>query len=300
MNSKILVLGASGLVGSRFCDLYHKENLTITPEVSEIDITEEKSVASFFDKNKNSFDTVLNFAAYTDVDGAEKQKGDEKGICWQLNVEGPGYLADSCRKHGKFLIQISTDFVFPGTSENPGPYNEDSALPNSPDTLSWYGWTKLEGEKKVFKINPDAAIVRISYPFRANYPTKIDFARNVLNLFDEGKLYPMFSDQQMTPTWIDEAAKVLYLILEEKKKGIFHVATEGVTSPFEFAVYLLEKARGAKDIVKEGSMQEFLKAPGRTARPRLGGLDTKKTQEILDTKFITWKEAVDELVQQLG
>jgi len=75
VKSSILVLGASGLVGSRFCDLYHKENLTITPEISEIDISDENSVQTFFEKNKDSFETVLNFAAYTDVDGAEKQKG---------------------------------------------------------------------------------------------------------------------------------------------------------------------------------------------------------------------------------
>ena len=299
MKTSILVLGSSGLVGSRFTDLYHSQNPFFTPDSKELDISDKNQVETFFKENKDSFETVLNFAAYTDVDGAEKERGNEKGLVWMLNVDGPRYLAEMCQKYGKYFIQISTDFVFPGTEDYPGPYSEDAKTPQGPEKLSWYGWTKLMGEKKAQEAARTCAIVRISYPFRANYTQKLDFARNILTLFDEGKLYPMFSDQKMTPTWVDEACKVLYLLLEEKKTGIFHVATQGVTTPYEFASYLLGKARGVKGIVKEGSIAEFLKAPGRTPKPRLGGLESIKTQKILDTKFLTWKEAIDELVKQL-
>jgi len=299
MKTRILALGASGLVGSRFTDLYHSQNPFFTPDSKELDITDKNQVETFFKENKDSFETVLNFAAYTDVDGAEKEKGNEKGLAWQLNVEGPKNLAEACEKFGKYLIQVSTDFVFPGTSDYQGPYAEDSKTPDTSEKLSWYGWTKLQGEKAVIKGCKNSAIVRISYPFRAHYPTKLDFARNILMLFDEGKLYPMFSDQQLTPTWIDEACKVFYLLLEEKKAGVFHVACSEITTPFEFASYLLEKARGAKGILKEGSIEEFLKTPGKTPRPRLGGLMTEKTQKTLGITLMNWKEAIDEFVKQL-
>ena len=299
MSGKILAFGADGLVGSRFTDLYHKDTQFITPKIEELDITDKAALGSFFEENKSDFEAVINFAAITDVDAAEKERGNEKGLTWKVNVEGPKNIAEQARKYGKYLIQISTDFVFPGTEAQPGPTAEDANPPQTPDSLGWYGWTKLQGEVEIGKIDADHSILRITYPFRAHYPPKIDFARNILELYDEGKLYPMFSDQKMTPSFCDEIAKVLYLLVEEKPEGIFHAASADVTTPFDFAGYLLEKARGVKEIVKEGSMAEFLSAPGKTPRPRLGGLKVEKTEQELGIKFMTWKEAVDELIKQL-
>lgn len=299
MKDKILVIGASGLVGSRFTDLYHKETPTITPKSEELDITNKKAVELFFDTNHNEFHSVINFAAYTDVDGAEKERGDEKGDAWSINVLGPENLTEAAKRFEKHFVQISTDFIFPGTEENPGPYAEDTKTEETPDNLGWYGWTKLVGERRVEAVNPGASIVRISYPYRAHFTGKLDFARNILTLYDEGKLYPMFNDRKITPTFIDEACKVFYLLLEEKKGGTFHVTSTDLTTPFEFASYLLEKARGVKDVVKKGSMQEFLKTSERTKRPRLGGLLNEKTRKELGITLMSWKEAVDELTKQL-
>ncbi len=300
MKSKILAFGADGLVGSRFTDLYHKDTQVITPKVTELDITDKKALREYFAKNSSDFDCVINFAAITDVDGAEKERGNEEGLTWKVNVGGVENIASECRKHSKYLIQISTDFVFPGSEATPGPYTEDDTLPTSPERIGWYGWTKRVAEERAEKIWEKTAILRITYPYRAQYAPKIDFARNILELFDEGRLYPMFSDQQMTPSFIDEIAKVLYLLIEEKKTGVFHSASADVTSPYEFASYLLEKARGVKGVVKKGSMQEFLKAPGRTPRSRLAGLKVEKTEARLDIKFMTWRVAVEEFVSQLG
>ncbi|KKU02590.1 MAG: dTDP-4-dehydrorhamnose reductase [Candidatus Woesebacteria bacterium GW2011_GWE1_45_18] len=298
MNDKILVFGADGLVGSRFTDLYHKETPTITPKSEELDITNKKAVELYFETYKNEFHSVINFAAFTDVDGAEKEKGNEKGVVYLVNAVGAQNLAEATKALDKYFIHISTDFVFPGTEENPGPYPEDARLTEKPEELTWYGWTKLVGEKRVRQVNKNASIVRISYPYRAQFAGKLDFARKILSLYDEGGLYPMFSDQKITPTFIDEAAKIIYLLLEEKKVGIYHIASRDLTTPFEFASYLLEKARGAKGVVKEGSMKESLKVPGRPPRSRLGGLANEKTRKELGITLMTWKEAVDEFVSQ--
>ncbi len=299
MNGKILVLGADGLVGSRFTDLYHKETPTITPKVEELDITNKKAVEVYFETYKNEFHSVINFAAFTDVDGAEKEKGNEKGVVYLVNTVGAQNLAEASKAFDKYFIHISTDFVFPGTEEYPGPYPEDAKLPDKGEDLTWYGWTKLVGEKRVRQVNKNASIVRISYPYRAQFAGKLDYARKILSLYDEGGLYPMFSDQKITPTFIDEAAKVFYLLLEEKKAGTYHIASCDITTPFSFAGYVLEKARGVKGVVKEGSMKEFLKVPGRPPRSRLGGLSNEKTRKELGITLMTWREAVEEFVSQL-
>ena len=298
MKKKVLVIGASGLVGSRFCELASKNLDIVSPDEKGADITDplsiEKAVVD------SSADVVVNFAAYTNVDGAEAQKGDENGLVWKLNVEGAGNVAEACKKAGKFLVHVSTDFVFPGNEKYPGPYSEDSKLPMSMDDgVGWYGWTKKEGEERVLSSGARHAIIRYGYPFRASrYDLKLDFARNNIKLFDEGALYPMFDDQVYTVIFIDDLLEPMVRVIDGELAGIFHIASINTTTPFEFTSYLLEKVRGAKNAVKKGSMEEFLKVPGRTPRPRLGGLKTELTQQVLGIKFKTSKEMIDEFALQ--
>jgi len=292
-------MGGSGLIGSRFVDLVSKEK-HVVPKEEELDITDTEALGSFFKKHEGEFDTVINFAAYTDVKEAEKQRGDESGIVWIINVIGSQNVAQEAKKHNKFLMQISTDFVFPGTKELPGPYKEDTKPPEKLGDLGWYAWTKLKAEKRVGEINKNTAIVRLGYPFRAApYKLKQDFANLILSLFDDGKLFPLFEDQIITPIFVDDAVGPLEKIAELKKPGIYHVATSDSVSYLEFGEYLIEAARGKKGAVEGGSKEEFLKAPGRVPSPIWGGLDTKKTQKVLGMKFRTWKESVDEFVRQL-
>lgn len=295
----ILITGGSGLVGSRIIELLSGRHKIIAPDEQQMDLIDKTSVLNFIKANLSP-DTIINFAAFTNVDGAEAQRGDENGLTWKLNVQGAKNIAEVAKELGIYFVQISTDFIFRGSEDYPGPYKEDSELPSSMDGVSWYGWTKLLAEKEVAKVGGKYSIVRIAYPFRAKYEGKIDFARNFLNLFDQNKLYPLFADQKLTPVFIDDIAAPLEKIVNGKLNGVFHIVTCDTTSPYEFASYLLEKARGTKNMVQKGSMKEFLKVPSRTPRPILGGLDTTKTQEILGMKFKTWKESADAFINQLA
>lgn len=291
--AKILITGASGLVGSRFVELYSKKENLLTPDITSLDIASHESVDKHFEKE--SPDVVVNFAAYTNVDGAEKERGDEKGIAWRLNVDGVKNLVKAVKKQDGFLIHFSTDFVFEGSEDNPGPYSENSRKPEISNKLSWYGITKSVAEDEIKSSGVRSAIIRIAYPFYAsNYPQKVDFAKGFIKLFDENKLYPVFSDQTLSVLNVDDLVSPLQKIIENQIGGLFHVVSSDTTTPFEFVSYLLEKARGAKDVLQKGSMKEFLSKEGRTPRPRLGGLKSDVTQQKLGIKFKTWKEMVDE------
>lgn len=269
---------------------------TIGVDEKTVDITNIDSIEKYFRENSKDFDTVVNFAAYTNVDGAERERGDENGLVWKLNVDGPKNLGDACDKYQKFLLHISTDFVFLGTNEDPGPYNEKHETPEFSDKIGWYAWTKNRGERQIDTLR--YAIVRTAYPFRKKpYDLKKDYVHGILDIFDEGKLFPLFTDQILTPILLEEMVPVLEKIIKNRKAGIFHVVSANTTTPFEFGSYLIEKARGKTNVVEKGSMEEFLKAPGRTPRPRLGGLNSQKTQESLGMKFKTWQEMVDEFVE---
>ncbi len=295
---KVFVTGASGLVGSRFIELYSDKYEFITPEFPQFDLTNKESV-SLAVENANP-DVVVNFAAFTNVSEAENQKGDENSPCYKINVEGVKNLLEALPSKTHF-IQISTDNVFSGSETDKGPYPEGHAVESDKNKLTWYGYTKSFGEKEVIKkFGKDATILRLIYPSRAKYDLKSDYLRKPLSLFDEGKLYQMFDDQQISISFVDSIAEALDKIIEGKKIGIFHASSEDVGTPFEIISYLIEKARGVKDAVKPSSLSEFIKTVDNPVRyPKFGGLKVEKTEKELGIKYGTWKQIVDRFVNQL-
>ena len=273
----IAVIGAGSMVGSRFCDLTRDELKLIEADVrgeNPIDITLEKSTEAFF--KTHDFSSLILFSAYTDVEGAEAQRGDKSGICWKINVVGVENIVKASRKYGRKLIFISTDFVFDGKK---GPYNEDDPTGKKPEDISWYGLSKIEGEKSIIKSLNDAVIIRISYPYRERFKTKDDIAKRVLRLARENKLYPMFADQKITPTFIDDLPKAFKLIMKKNQSGIFHVTSPKVTTQHRFAEKLLSIFK-LNVKVEKGSLTEYLKPGGKTPRPLNGGLNVSKLVKL--------------------
>jgi dTDP-4-dehydrorhamnose reductase len=294
---RILVIGGSGMVGSRFCELAKNKFEIISIDEKILDITDKDAVETYF--NQNRYDSVLNLSAYTDVAGAESQWNDESGIAYKLNVLAPKYLADTLNKNGIFFIHFSTDFIFEGLENSKGPYDEDARLPDKSDNLCWYGWTKNRGEVEIEKSGVKNAIVRIANPFRSIFPQKLDFARKILDLYDNNNLFPLFTDQIITPIFIDDLVEPLSVVIEKNLEGKFHLVSSNTGSYFDVGSYILEKVRGVTGVTKEASLVEFMKTPGRNKRPIYGGLLTEKTQEKLGMKFKTWREMVDEFAAQL-
>lgn len=295
---RVYVTGSAGLVGSRFVELSSEKYNLLIPEIDKLDILDKEALKEFF-KNKKP-DVVVHFAAYTNVGEAENQRGNKDSICYTVNVVGTKNLAEMCKKHKVFMVYISTDMVFPGSKENPGPYSENQKPETDSNKLTWYGFTKAEGERVIRNVlGEKAAILRIIYPVRAKFEGKLDYLRKPLKLFDEGKLYPLFSDQQISIAFIDEVSESIDRILEKKLFGVFHASSRDTTSPFEIISYLIEKVRGKKNAVKESSLDNFIKTAKNPVRyPRYGGLRIEKTEKELGVGFSTWREIVDSLIKQ--
>ena len=296
---KIFVTGSAGLVGSRFLELAKDKFEIVSPEIDSLDITDKEEVFRFF--QNNNIDTIVNFAAYTDVSQAENQRGDRAGDCWKVNVEGVRNLVSGIDPQKTHFIHISTDYVFPGSDVDKGPYSEDHSPMENENKVTWYGFTKAEGERVIKKIlGEKATILRIIYPVRAKYDKKLDYLRKPLSLYDQGKLYPMFSDQQVSITFIDEAVKALEKIIESGYKGIFHAASSDTSTPYELVSYLLEKARGVKDAVKPSKLADFISQTKSSPirYPQYGGLKVEKTGKNLGIKFSSWREIIEALVVQ--
>lgn len=224
---KVLVFGGNGLVGSRFVELFNNKLEINAPLAVEVDILDKDQIIDVF--RKFNPDCIINFAAYTNVGEAEIQKDNEGGLCYRINVLGAKNVADACRQYNKYLIHISTDYVFDGQKAEP--YTEADI----PNPINWYGMTKYLGEKEVLKSECLLAIVRISMPYRAKYKLKRDIGRFFLEQLQKGNKIMAVDDQTVTPTFVDDIANALYKILENRTKGIIHVSCKTPTTPYEFA-----------------------------------------------------------------
>lgn len=288
MSKKILAIGSTGMVGSRFVELHPKKEAAQTPRSYELDITNAAQIKDFV--SKNPMDVVINFAAYTNVGEAEKERDNREGECWRVNVLGVENLVNTIDPIKTRFIQISTDMVFSGNESNPGPYSEEQAVEEDPEKVTWYGYSKGMAEKVTRTILGDrATIVRIMYPVRAKFDDKLDYVRKIIKLYKEKKLYPLFSDQQINITYIDELAGLLEKIADNDMSGVFHI-TSNLTNPFELAKYIVAKMAGDPSVVREGS------TGGRYAP--LGGLKTDKSQATLGVQFSTWEQIIDKLFEQ--
>ena len=112
----IVATGLSGLVGSKFSQMYAKKytfsNLDLT---NGVDITKADDVMRAIEKSSSP--VVIHLAAFTDVNKAFEQTGDKTGLCYAVNVLGTQNIADACQKTGKHLIHVSTSFVFDGDND---------------------------------------------------------------------------------------------------------------------------------------------------------------------------------------
>ena len=296
---KVLVTGGHGLIGSRFVELYSKKYKLITPSFPTIDLTKKKTLIKIIKKEKP--DVVVNFAAYTNVSEAESQRNDKKGSCWMINVQGTKNLVSLIDSKNIHLVHISTNYAFSSFLARRGPNKEDDLLEKTPSKTGWYAFTKAESERVVRKVlGEKATILRLAYPVRAKYPPKLDYLRKPLNLYSQGKLYPLFNDQQITITFIDEACLALERIINDKIYGTFHASTPDLSTPHTLISYFIKQAIGKPVKIKSISLSKFLKTTRNSSLryPKYVGLGVRETEKELGIKFSPWREVVKTIISQ--
>jgi len=290
---KVIIVGNHGFVGSAIVNSLKNRRYNLnTPSKKQLDITNLKSITHFLKASKPQI--LINFASFTNIEEAEKQRNDKNASAWKTNVIGAGNLAKICKKHDIFLIQISTDSIFPGTAKFPGPYLEKTVPPDKLNSLGWYSYTKLERGKSVKKSGCSFALIRISYPF-GNIHSEKDFVVKTIKYVKEG--VSLFKDQYFTPTFIPNLAKALKKNISRKQSGIYHVACRELTTPLEFGTYLTKKL-GLKKEHKSQHLKQTDKNKGWVFRTKHGRLLTKQTQKILNLKFHSWQKALDEFIHE--
>lgn len=284
----ILGTGLSGLVGSRVVDLlspeYSFENLSLE---TGVDITNKESVDSFFNHTNASW--IFHFAAYTDVQGAEKERTmGVESAAWKVNVAATQYIIDNCKKSGKHLLYIDTDYAFDGKKAE---YSEE----DKPNPLGWYATTKYEGAKRVKMLDKNGLVIRISNPYRAHPVGKMDFVHKMLERLRTGQIVSAPTDQLFAPTFIDDIAMVIKVLLTNNSFGVYHVVAEDALSPFDAAVCIADVFKCNKSLVKAVKFADMFK--DRAPVPQYAALKNNKLHAI-GIKMHTFHEGVLEMKRQ--
>ncbi|MCL4365985.1 NAD(P)-dependent oxidoreductase [Patescibacteria group bacterium] len=249
---KVLVFGGAGLVGSRFIDL-NSQNFEINaPDVSKVDILNKEQVLKAIEEFDP--DSVVNLAAFTNVEEAENQTGDKSGICFLINATGAKNVAESCKALNKRLVHISTEYIFDGAKQT-DPYTEE----DKPNPVNWYGQTKYFGEQFVLESKAEAVIMRISMPFRANYDLKKDVARFFLDQLKNGNKINALVDQKITPTLIDDISHALQILIDNQVNTNTFFCSKTSTTPYQFANAIARVFNLDASLIQPISFEEYNK-----------------------------------------
>ena len=280
----ILVTGCNGQLGNEVQNLskLHPAHQYFFTDVAELDICDEQAVKAFV-QNKE-IDIVINCAAYTAVDKAESNQA----LAEKLNAVAPGYLAKAVAERGGWMIQISTDYVFDGTSCLP--YRED--MPTNPKSV--YGETKLRGEQAVMKACPKSVILRTAWLYS---PYGNNFVKTMLKLGREKEQIGVIFDQIGTPTCARDLAVAIFAVVEQGPvAGIYHFTDEGVISWYDFtkAIHRLAGITGCN--VRPLRTDEY---PTAAHRPHYSVLDKTKIKAIYHLDIPYWEDSLRDCLSKL-
>ena len=275
---KILITGSDGMLGHDLADVLKGKHELILTTSKTLDITDKNHVIDFVSSQKP--DMLINAAAYTDVDGCEKNQE----LAYSVNGEGVRNLAMACKKIGCRLVHISTDYVFNG--ENTRPWVEDDET----GPISVYGKSKLEGEKAICEILDKYFILRTAWLYGVNGR---NFPKTMLELAENHSKITVVYDEVGTPTYTLDLAQAISKLIETDCYGIYHLTNSGSCSWCEFARYIFEIAGADVEVVPVTADEFARPAP----RPSYSVLENRNWVENGFEPLRNYTEAIKEYIE---
>ena len=279
---KILVTGVKGQLGYDVCRILSErgiENRGV--DIDDFDITDAEAVKAYIKSYAPT--AIVHCSAFTAVDRAE----DDVELCTRVNADGPKNIAVAAAEIGAKMMQISTDYVFPGTGEAFYEPNDKTG------PLSVYGKTKLLGEEAVRATLDNHFIVRISWVFGINGN---NFVKTMLRLAETKTDLNVVCDQIGSPTYTYDLAKLICDMIVTDRYGTYHATNEGVCSWAEFAAEIMQQA-GKSTVIHPIPTSEY---PTRASRPLNSRMSKDKLEENGFSKLPDWKDALSRYLKELN
>ncbi|MFF3907688.1 dTDP-4-dehydrorhamnose reductase [Streptomyces sp. NPDC001848] len=266
MTTSWLVTGARGLLGRDvLAELAADPDAAVTGlSRDQLDITDPAAVRAAVAGHR----VVVNCAAWTDVDGAERSEEAATAV----NGTGVRHLARACADSGALLLHISTDYVFPGDARQP--YPEDAVT----GPVNAYGRSKLAGERAVLELLPHTGyIVRTAWLYGAHGP---NFVATMLELAARRETLDVVADQYGQPTWSRALARQLAALgraapAGRAPAGVYHGTAAGHTTWYGLARETFRLSGLDPERIRPVSSEKF---PRPAPRPAFGVLGHGKWQ----------------------
>lgn len=284
---RVLITGAGGQLGLDLVDAFADHDVTALAH-RDLDITEEAAVTAAIEGLAP--DLVLNAAAWTDVDGCER----DPERAHASNALGPWWLARACARRAATLVTFSTDYVFDGVAPvgpDGGPRGFDEWDPTGP--LGVYGRSKLAGEQLVRSTLEHHHIVRTSWLSGARGR---NFVRTIRDAAREGRPLRVVDDQIGSPTTTRDLAAAVRALAVSGRYGTVHLANGGACSWFDLATAIIEESRLDVELDRQSSS-----ALTRAARrPAWSVLDTTHARASGVPPLPHWRDGLVRLLAELG
>lgn len=285
----VLVTGSTGQLGQSIQYIQHQYPLLKFTFVSsnELDLSNESAVEIFF--NKNTFQAIINCAAYTAVDKAES----DPLLADKINHLAVKKLAGISKQQNAIFIHLSTDYVFNG--KNYKPYIETDTT----DPQGVYGESKLNGELAFEDVGTQGCIIRTSWVY-SEYSN--NFVKTMQRLGSEKESLNIIYDQIGSPTYAGDLANAILVIVQSEnlrngvlKPQVYHYSNEGVCSWYDFAKTIFEFS----DIDCKVIPIETKDYPTPAKRPHYSLLNKSKIKHHFELEIPYWKDSLQKCIKRL-
>jgi dTDP-4-dehydrorhamnose reductase len=292
---KILLTGKNGQVGFELQRALAPLGQVLAVGSDDCDLSDAQALRDLV----RSFDpqVIVNTAAYTAVDKAES----EPERAFALNAVAPGLLGEAAQATGATVLHFSTDYVFDGTKS--GAYSEA----DTPNPLSVYGKSKLDGEQRLARATPRHLIMRTSWVMGGHGS---NFAKTILRKAAECDELRVVDDQVGAPTSAALLADLTAHLVRQLHRGpgpfpfgTYHVSASGETSWHALAQYVIQQATDAGHVLKATpasvrpiASRDFAAAAPRPANSRL---DTSRFQRSFDLQLPHWQHGIQRVLQHI-
>lgn len=238
-------------------------------------------------------DVVINTAAYTDVDGAER----EPERAFDLNAAGAAAIAAEAAQANIPIIHLSTGYVFDGKKS--APYTED----DEPSPACVYGLSKLKGEAAVANANLRHVILRTAWIYSTEGR---NFVATMIQRARAGAKIEVVDDQIGSPTYDRHLADMILSIAARAVSqpaasdwGTYHAAGSGSASWYAMAqeVFACSRKLGGPDaVITPINSSDY---PTAAARPQNSQLDCTKIERTFGLRMPDWRKGVEDCMRRM-